>query len=381
VPGLDPASVEATRTEPGQQFEVAFVQDTEHRRWVVRAPLSPAAGARMDVTVALLNLLARRLPFAVPAPKGFVALKEGGRVAVYPYLPGHPLDLRHLPAGPGLAAEIGRGLAALHNVDLRLFDEAGLPAYDADTYRTRRLAELDRAAATGHVPTGLLARWERALEDVTLWRFAPTPTHGDVSGEHLLAVFPDDEDAAAGTLKAVTGWENAKVADPADDFATLVGQASPEAFDSVMEAYANSRVERPDKHLEQRARLAHELRLVSGLLGATSAGDDRLVEQYVDRLGRLDDATSQEDAAAGPVAEPQRLRDRAAHAAMAAPADGVAFAAPSAPAAAVEPGVTAAWPRHGLAGTGAQGDVTAPEPRSEPGSTARCEPGSDPRSD
>ena len=116
----------------------------------------------MDITVALLGMLARRLPFSVPTPKGFVALKEGGRAAVYPYLAGRPLELTHLPAGPGLAAEIGRAIAALHNVDRQLFDEAGLPSYDADTYRTRRLSELDRAAATGHVPTGLLARWEAA---------------------------------------------------------------------------------------------------------------------------------------------------------------------------------------------------------------------------
>ena len=271
IPGLDPATVEAVESREGQQFELAFVQDTQHRRWVVRAPLTRAAGAQMDITVALLGMLARRLPFSVPTPKGFVALKEGGRAAVYPYLAGRPLELTHLPAGPGLAAEIGRAIAALHNVDRQLFDEAGLPSYDADTYRTRRLSELDRAAATGHVPTGLLARWEAALEDVSLWRFAPTPTHGDLGGEQILAVFDDDEDASTGRVRAFTGWEDAKVADPADDFATLVIEASPEAVDSVLEAYAHARVDRPDQHLERRARLAGELRLVSALLAATAA--------------------------------------------------------------------------------------------------------------
>ncbi len=53
----------------------------------------------MDVTVALLGLLARRLPFSVPTPKGFAALKEGGRAAVYPYLPGQNIDLRLFPPG------------------------------------------------------------------------------------------------------------------------------------------------------------------------------------------------------------------------------------------------------------------------------------------
>ena len=292
IPGLDPATVEAVESREGQQFELAFVQDTQHRRWVVRAPLTRAAGAQMDITVALLGMLARRLPFSVPTPKGFVALKEGGRAAVYPYLAGRPLELTHLPAGPGLAAEIGRAIAALHNVDRQLFDEAGLPSYDADTYRTRRLSELDRAAATGHVPTGLLARWEAALEDVSLWRFAPTPTHGDLGGEQILAVFDDDGDASTGRVRAFTGWEDAKVADPADDFATLVTEAAPEAVDSVLEAYAHARVDRPDQHLERRARLAGELRLVSALLAATAraqGADQGAVASCAARLRRLDE--------------------------------------------------------------------------------------------
>lgn len=289
VPGLDPASVEALPSEPGQLFDVAFVQDTQHRRWVIRAPRSQAAGAQMDVTVALLGLLARRLPFAVPTPKGFAPLKEGGRAAVYPYLPGQNIDFSKLPPGPGLAAELGRTIAALHNVDHQLFDEAGLPAYDPDTYRTRRLAELDRAAATGHVPTALLGRWERALEDVSLWRFAPTPTHGDLTGDQVLAVFDDEDDASTGRIRAFTGWEDAKVADPADDFASLVAEASPAALETVFEAYAHARVERPDKNLEQRARLAAQLHLVSELMSAVASGDRQLIDRTAAALRRLDD--------------------------------------------------------------------------------------------
>ena len=103
------------------------MQDTQHRRWVVRVPRSQIAAAQMESTFGLLALLARRLPFSVPTPKGFAALKEGGRAAIYPYLPGQNVDFAQLPAGPGLAAELGRAIAALHNADHGLFDEAGLP--------------------------------------------------------------------------------------------------------------------------------------------------------------------------------------------------------------------------------------------------------------
>jgi aminoglycoside phosphotransferase (APT) family kinase protein len=253
--------------------------------------MSAAAGAQMDVAVSLLGLLSRRLPFSVPTPKGFVALGEGGRAVVYPFITGRPLDFAHLPGGPGIAAELGRALAALHNLDLALCEEAGLTSYDPDTYRTRRLADLDRAAATGHVPTGLLSRWERSLEEVSLWRFAPTPTHGDLTGDEVLAVFDDDDDAATGRIRGLTGWENAKVADPADDFATLATQASASAFDSVLEAYAHARLDRPDKYLERRARLAGELKLVSELLTAVGSRNQEGIRACADKLRRLDAET------------------------------------------------------------------------------------------
>jgi aminoglycoside phosphotransferase (APT) family kinase protein len=298
VPGLDPASVEALPGHPDHQYDVAFVQDTQHRRWVIRAPRSQAAAAQMESTFSLLALLARRLPFSVPTPKGFVALKEGGRAAIYPYLPGQNIDFAQIPGGPGLAAELGRAIAALHNADHGLFDEAGLPAYDADTYRTRRLGELDRAAATGHVPTGLLSRWEKLLEDVALWRFAPTPTHGDLTGDQVLAVFDDDQDSATGRVKAITGWEDAKVADPADDFSALVTEASPEALETLMEAYAHARSERPDSHLLTRARLSAEMRTLSELLGAVATGDQVQAERRAAALRRLDERVHAEQEAA-----------------------------------------------------------------------------------
>jgi macrolide phosphotransferase len=304
IPGLHPISVEALTSTSEQRFDVAFVQDTEHRRWVVRAPRTDVAGAEMDRSVALLALLSRRLPFGVPSPRGFVALPEGGRAAVYPYLPGHGLDLGALSAGPGLAVEIGRALAALHNTDPAVFEEAGIPSYDTDDYRSRRLIELDRAAETGRVPAGLLARWERALEDVTLWRFAPTPTHGQVTGDHLLGVFADEHDPSTGRIRGLTGWERAQVADPADDFARIIIEAAPDAVDTVLEAYAHGRIERPDAHLLVRARLAAELGLLGALMSALIRDRADLVETHTMRLHRL---AEQVDAAADQSHDDQRL--------------------------------------------------------------------------
>jgi macrolide phosphotransferase len=278
VPGLDPVAV----GEPdvaGMDFDVAVVTDDQQRRWVVRAPRRTAASAVLDVERMLLPLLAERLPVPVPQPAGYAALPDGGRAVVYRYLEGQPLDPSALAPGPGLAAHVGQVLAALHDTPPDLLEDIGLPAYDADEYRRRRLAEVDRAATTGAVPTTLLARWEQALEQVAQWRFAPTLVHGDLSGEHVLV------DGAR--VSGIVDWDEARVADPADDLAFITVGASPDVVDTVLEAYAQARAEPPDRHLLARAGLAAELALARWLLGGVDADDASVVDQASAALREL----------------------------------------------------------------------------------------------
>jgi aminoglycoside phosphotransferase (APT) family kinase protein len=293
VPGLDAVAVRAARDVPGNRNDVGFVTDTQRRAWVVRVPTTPAVGAQLDTAADLLLLLHRRVPFSVPLPRGFLAIPEG-RAVVYPYLHGRSVLLGSVMPGPGIAAEIGRAIASLHNVDRAVFEEAGVPVYDAETCRIRHLADLDRGAATGHVPTALLSRWERALEDVSAWRFAPTPVHADLTGGRFLVTFSDEENPETASVRAVTGWEHAKVADPADDFAVLATECSEEAFESIVEAYSVARVERPDRHLRHRTKLVAELRLLTQLLDAVNAAEPPLITRRAAELRALDERTADE---------------------------------------------------------------------------------------
>lgn len=293
MPGLDPVKVEGVRSRPGDPYEVAHVHDSQDRLWSVKAPTTQAAGAMLEDVTTLSHLLGRRLEVAIPMVRGQIAVPEG-RAVVYLRVPGRPLDFAGLPPGP-LAGEVGRTLAHIHNVEHLLYEEAGLVSYDAEAHRRRQLSELDRAAATGHVPTNLLTRWENLLEDVSLWRFAPCPVHGTFTGENVLASFDDDEDAGSGRVRGVLAWEEAHIGDPADDFAELITTASPEATDSVLEAYAQSRVERPDPNLVARARLAGEMAPLRTLLRALAAGQLGLVEQCAERLRLLDEQTEADD--------------------------------------------------------------------------------------
>lgn len=334
VPGLDPSTVEGVVTAAAHPFDVAFVQDTDHRRWVIRCPRTPAASAQLEQSSALLAILARRFTLPVPAVKGWVALPEGGRAAVHSYLTGRPVDLSALTPGSRLAVGIGRGLAQLHNLDVAVYEEAGVPVYEAEGYRSRRLADLDRAAATGRVPTGLLTRWESILDDVARWRFTTVPTHGAIRGDTLLATPTSSTDeqspesaAHAGTadeveLKAFLEWESAQVADPADDLAELVGALDEETLDTVLEAYAHARVQRPDAHLVERARLVHEMRLVRAMTAAVAAGDDAAAEAHAATLRRLDQEVARREQAEQDARERQERTERSTAATEALPRKG-----------------------------------------------------------
>ncbi len=292
---MQPVSVqEVSRGYRGEnaQHQTAIVEDSTGRTWVVRVPLSAVAGAELERNEALVGQLGKHLPFKVPAATGFAALgPEQGRAAVYPYVDGSALNLHHLPPGPGLASAVGRAIAAVHNIASDVFEDYAVPVFDAASHRERCVSEVDRAAATGLVPTGLLARWEEALDAAALWRFAPTPVHGSLDGWAFLVAFTDD-DAATGRVVALTQWDHAVVGDPAQDFANLVDQLTPAALESVLESYSLARSSRPDPHLIHRARLAGEMRLIKGLAQAAAAGADETVQVRVDELRKLDRLTA-----------------------------------------------------------------------------------------
>lgn len=290
VPGLDAFDVRRP-AQPGSDFDTAVVIDAHRNRWVVRAPQHAAAGAALEAEVVLLSGLADqvergKLPFAVPAPVGFAHLPEGGRAAVHAEIPGEPLRLERLVPGPGLAAALGRAIAAVHELPTGLVEDAGLPVYDAGEYRKRRQAEVDEAARTGKVPPALLRRWEERLEDVALWRFRPTVVHGDLTSDRVLAAGDD--------ITGILHWGDVCVADPADDLAWLLVAAAPDVTDSIMEAYQLRRTELTDPHLADRALLAGELALARWLLYGVRSQDDEIIDDAVAMLDDLDAHTRQD---------------------------------------------------------------------------------------
>lgn len=221
------------------------------------------------------------LPFGVPRPAGHAHLPEGGRAMVHPELPGRPVDLAELHPGDELTASIGRAIAAVHELPAATVEGLDRPVYTAESYRARRLAEVDEAARTGKVPAGLLRRWEAQLEDVSQWRFRPTVVHDNLSADHLLV--------AGGAVTGMLAWSDLQVADPADDLAWLVVAAPLDAVDTILEAYWHARSATVDPHLTDRAMLAGELALARWLMHGVHTDNPAIVADAVHMLDELDE--------------------------------------------------------------------------------------------
>jgi aminoglycoside phosphotransferase (APT) family kinase protein len=241
-------------------------------------------GSEQETT--LLDILTSWLPFALPQVAGTAALRTGGRAVVHRQLPGQAMQQGQLAEADGLARALGQAIAAIHDLPPRLIEEVGLPVYGAEEYRFRRLAEVDRAAATGKVPTRLLSRWEQAVEEIGAWRFAPCCVHGDLGPESVLV---DGE-----KVVAILDWSEARVADPADDLAWLALSTDTSVLGNMMESYTAARHEQPDRDLLRRARLAGELSMARWLLHGVNTDDAAIVEDALGMLSDLDAAVDGE---------------------------------------------------------------------------------------
>lgn len=282
VPGLRPTAV-AALADDGRDFAAALVRDEQNNQWRVRSPLHAEAAMRLETELQVLsgfsNAVRASLPFHLPSAAGAVRIGEL-RTFVYNHVPGRVVDLTTLVAmGEDTATDIGRTVAAIHNLDEAVVDLVNLPSYSAEQFRQRRLNELDQAASTGKIPVSLLRRWEHALEDTGMWDFEPVVVHGDLHEDHLLL--------DRGKVSGVMGWTDLHVGDPADDFAWLATVSNDDFKDHVLTSYERHRAGEADVHLALRAALSAEFALAQWLLKGLSTGDAEMVSQGQTMLEQL----------------------------------------------------------------------------------------------
>ncbi len=303
MPGTVPVAVAAAHAGR-DDVDAALVHDADGGVWVVTAPRTAEAGARVDAETEAVRLLAGVLPFDVPRPRADVPLPGGGRAVVFPAPRGRPVDLVRLAASPGVCRSVGRSLAALHDVTTAVVERAGVPVRDAGEVRRRRLEELDLGATTSQVPPVLLERWEAVLDDTSLWDFSPTVVHGDLVAERLVVTGEE--------VTAILDWTDLHVGDPAEDLAWLAVGAEPETVAEVLQAYRSSRHGSVDEDLLRRAVLHGEMALLRWLLHGVTTEDAEVREDAHGMLEQLAGWVEAENAARQRDEETARQEEEAA---------------------------------------------------------------------
>lgn len=284
VDGLDLASTTSFAGHGENDFDSALLTGRDGRHWIIRLPRNERAEAEQSADLVALRALSSgirsRLPFAVSAFVGQTPV-DGTRAIVYEFVYGTKAHLDDLDAGPdGLAASVGRAIAAIHALPTSFVADAGLPVLTAMESLRSAVSVLDRAAATGLVPARLLGRWERATEDSHLWQFQPTVINNALSAESFLT--------ANGAVTGLLGWHELRVGDPARDLSWVLG-APMDVVDSALDAY-NSGRGTLDRQVGQRAKLYAELDVARWLLHGTQQRSTEIVDDAVGMLSAIVDA-------------------------------------------------------------------------------------------
>ncbi len=191
----------STRTireiDAGYDFEVAIVDD----EWVFRFPRRRGVEEALELELALLPALAPALPVAVPR---FEHVSRDPCFVGYRLIRGEPL-----------VDEDGEGVRAFLDA-LHRFDARGLPVERPDWIEAYRAqcAEFERLVFP-ILDGDLRARAEGLFAEVDmLVGFEPVLLHADLAPEHLLV--------RDGRLVGVIDWGDARVGDPALDYAWIL---------------------------------------------------------------------------------------------------------------------------------------------------------------
>ena len=288
VPQLNFTEVKGLSTGSNGAFETALLTGTTGEHYVIRIATSEAAGAEQEVELRALKALGKvdrmRLPFKITNLIGETKDDRGARALVFEFVYGNQTDIATVGADTTLSGNIARAIAAIHNLDVALIENAHLASFEPAEIVRGRVAELDRFAATGRVPSVLLSRWEQALEDTSLFRFKPTVIHGGLNGETFLTL--GDE------VSGVLGWSTLRVSDPAEDFAWILGSGIHELSESIIDVYRQSH-NHVDDALRLRATLYSEFEFARWLMFGIGKKNPEIIDEAVLMLdGLAEDVSS-----------------------------------------------------------------------------------------
>ncbi|KQV07578.1 phosphotransferase [Leifsonia sp. Root112D2] len=291
IAGLDVAGARSYRSGGQGEYDSALLKERDGRQLIIRVPSSQAAESEQGADLVALRALSQgirgRLPFDVPTYVGQTPI-GGTRAVVYEFLPGDHISVDDIHAENGLAASIGRAVAAVHTLPTAFVGEAGLPVLSATECHDSTSSLIETAVSTGLVPTGLRDRWREAARENASWQFQPTVINGAFSAESLLI--------EGGTVRGVLGWAALRVGDPARDLHWILAMNGA-AAEAALEAYSDARHVSTDRQFTQRAMLYAELEVARWLLHGREVHDQSVVDDAIQMMDGLVETVHSDEAA------------------------------------------------------------------------------------
>ncbi|MEN9707408.1 MAG: hypothetical protein RIS31_974 [Actinomycetota bacterium] len=289
MPAAKFKQAKALPREGREPVNSAILTDSDGIQYVVREARGPKGNLKLATETQCIRAVksAGILPFRVPNLVSDSTTVDGNTLQISEFVYGSPIAIDSVRSTDPELRNVGLAIASIHGLNIDKIRQSGVPEFTANQVREARIAEMDRAAATGRVPATLLQRWESALEDLDLFRFQPVVVHGNLVNGSILEL--------EGDVAGVVNWANLHIGDPAEDFVTFAANLDSEPLDAVKFAYFERRDE-ADANLAQRATLYSELAVATYLVTSLTAGRIDDVEWAVSELDTI--AASVEDGSA-----------------------------------------------------------------------------------
>jgi aminoglycoside phosphotransferase (APT) family kinase protein len=244
--------------------------------WIFRFPPRPETEAGLRKEAALLPELAPSLP--APIPRLEIVVRNDDFFVGHRKLDGGPLRV----GLPAVAEQLGGFLSALHAFPVVRAAELSVPTLDLDgaIKRERQFAE-----RCEQLVSPLLDREERAAARAMFEDFFAVASnlgyetvliHADLGPEHILC-----RDA---NVSGVIDWSDARVGDPALDFAWLLHGLDQGFAEHLLECYTGARA--AGDSLRERALFFYRLGPWHEVLYGLERGGRAFVQSGLDGLRR-----------------------------------------------------------------------------------------------
>lgn len=226
---------EISFNEMGIDYRIAFVEDVNGRKWVLRIPRREGLGEQIKKEKKILSLASKHLSISVPDWK----IASHALIA-YPLLESKPAltfdaetydvtwninqnDSAYVPT-------LAKVLVELHGIPKELAENAGLKIHTPESARQEVADRLERVSKEIGISTTLETRWKKWLDNHRIWPNFCTFIHGDLYAGHVLA----DSD---GTVQGIIDWSEAHVSDPAIDFAGHIAAFGEDSLKELIAQY------------------------------------------------------------------------------------------------------------------------------------------------